>query len=518
MGSPSTSSQSRRWADYTDDEDEEVPRRSYCEVLRRGSPPGCSDVVRAPSPPSAMGGTRSSPSAPRGVVPPAAAAAVGGRWAVDDNARRMESLITAPAQAPVPGARPAAQGARPWTSARGCKRPRNQSAMLPAWTVRSGIPSNLAGACFNCTRTCHTSAECTFETVCLRCGEEGHHARACPQNRQAGGDRRGGPGAGLGFPTQQRPGPRGQGRAEASAHGAVPPVADLHVEAEPATPVPEAVHDRYQIHAHQRLGLGAPQVQRPEPPPPPPHAGARAPVHQHLGELGRDQPPPPPVLEEVGSSSRQAARGRPMDVDSSRRGRELVRSPSAGRGGSPSRPSHSRGEPHRQLAGARSERTDPPRVQKVNSVFVPRSAEVDATEAALRYAVVGFVSGTQAYIPLSEAGAALVEKVPRAEDNFTIHRSWPGDFMFVCGSRRVCDEVLAADAAQGHDFSIRFTPWNRQLQAMHCRMRYRSHFELKGVPAHAWSRSTAMAVLCSDAWVECLGAASPIARTLEGFR
>ncbi|KAM0867954.1 hypothetical protein ACQ4PT_041655 [Festuca glaucescens] len=256
MGSPSASSQSRRWADYTDDEDEEVSRRSYCEVLRSGTPPGPGGFgeVWAPSPPSMTSGARSPPAAPRGVDALAAAAAVGGRWAVDDSTRRLASLVMAPAQAPAPVARAPASGAGPWMSARGHKRSRNQPATLPAWTVRSGIPTNLAGACFNCTRTCHISAECTYETVCFRCGEEGHHARECPQNRRAGGDRRGGRGAGPVMPAHQRLGPRGQERAD----GAVLPAGEPHVEAGPSTPTPAPAPDRYRIPAHQRIGLGAP--------------------------------------------------------------------------------------------------------------------------------------------------------------------------------------------------------------------------------------------------------------------
>ncbi|KAM0829984.1 hypothetical protein ACQ4PT_066522 [Festuca glaucescens] len=146
------------------------------------------------------------------------------------------------------------------------------------------------------------------------------------------------------------------------------------------------------------------------------------------------------------------------------------------------------------------------------------TAEVDVAEDALRYALVAFVAGSRAYVTLSEARAALVARVPRAEDNITVHRSRPGDFLFVCSSRRVRDEVLAADAAHGRDFSLRFTPWNRQLQAMHSRLRYRAHFELTGVPAHAWNRTTATAVLSSDAWVECLGAATANREDLGRFQ
>ncbi|KAK1650230.1 hypothetical protein QYE76_068035 [Lolium multiflorum] len=184
MSSPSSSS--RCWADYTDDEEDEVPRRSYCEVLRSGSPPvelssgaATSSVARK--------GVASPVVAPGGVDPATAVAPAGRPWAVDEGVRRLASLAVLPARrSPPPAARPS--GARAWEG-RGHKRPRGH-ATLPAWIVRSGIPSNLAGACFNCTRTCHISAECTYETVCLRCGDEGHHARKCPQNRRVGGDRR----------------------------------------------------------------------------------------------------------------------------------------------------------------------------------------------------------------------------------------------------------------------------------------------------------------------------------------
>ncbi|KAM0831984.1 hypothetical protein ACQ4PT_065189 [Festuca glaucescens] len=463
MGSPSTSSQSRRWADYTDDEEEEVSRRSYCEVLRSGTPPVGSGAGQTLSPLSATSGARSPPLAPRGVDPPVATAAVGGRWAVDDNTRRLASLVVPPTQAPAPVARASPSGAGPWTSACGRKRSRNQPATLPVWTVRSGIPTNLAGACFNCTRTCHISVECTYETVCLRCGEEGHHARECPQNRRVGGDRRGGREAGPAVPAHQRLGPRGQERVADAVRGAVLPAGEPRVEASSSTPAPAPAQDRYRIPAHQRLGLGAPQTQRPERSPPPPPVDTRIPAHQCLGERGREQPPSPAVQEAVGSSSRQVTRGRPADAGRSGRGDRPACSPTAGRNISPARSSRPVAELRHGRASSRSGRERSPHRPAVESVFIPRSAEIDMAEAALRYAVVAFVSGKRAYIPLSEAGATLAARVPRAEDNFTVHRAWPADFLFVCSSRGVRDEVMAADTAQGRDFSLSFTPWNRQL-------------------------------------------------------
>jgi hypothetical protein len=64
---------------------------------------------------------------------------------------------------------------------------------------------------------------------------------------------------------------------------------------------------------------------------------------------------------------------------------------------------------------------------------------------------------------LAEASAAITEKVLRAADNFTVHRHWLSDFLVVCSSRQVRDEVVAAGVVDGRDFALRFSPWCRQL-------------------------------------------------------
>ncbi|KAK1653777.1 hypothetical protein QYE76_071582 [Lolium multiflorum] len=295
MASPSSSS--RRWADYTDDEEDEAPRRTYCEVLRSGSPSSTSGSrATSSSPPLAPSGVGSPKDlAPSGVVSSRAPAAAARPWAVDDGVRRLASLVVHGRQSPPRGAGAAPPGARPWTAARGRKRPRGQHATLPAWSIRAGLPSNLAGACFNCTRTCHISAECTYETVCLRCGEEGHHARACPQGRRMAADRRGDQGRAVapgGPAVQQRSGARvdledrgGQGRGSAAAVDLTqgPARASVEDRGKGVASDPDAgepLRERYKIPARQRLGLGAPS-------PPVDVDAQRIPVHMRLGEHGR---------------------------------------------------------------------------------------------------------------------------------------------------------------------------------------------------------------------------------------
>ncbi|KAM0926107.1 hypothetical protein ACQ4PT_003923 [Festuca glaucescens] len=410
MGSPSTSSQSRRWADYTDDEDEVSPR-SYCEVLRSGTPPtgSCSRAA----PPPARGGARSPSPAPCGVVPPVAAAPR--PWAVDDNMRRLASLVVQPPGDPTPAARAPAPGAAPWTDVRGRKRTRNQQATLPAWTIRSGLPTNLAGACFNCTRTCHISAECTYET-----------------NRRAGGDRRGGRGQGpaapTGLPAHQRLGPRKLEPAAVAARTQAPPASrELRVEGgagnAPKLPM-EPVRARYRIPAHQRLGLETSPPRRARAPSPPPVESVGSSIHAHQRLGGRDLPAPhplqevapPPAREAAGLSSRPPARDRSVGAGPRGRGAAVGERTVGGAGSADRYPRSA--EDIRICGGrlgSRPRQEGLARGAVVNKVFVPRSDEINAAEAALRYALVAFVSGKRAYVTLSEASAALTARVPRAE-------------------------------------------------------------------------------------------------------
>uniref|UniRef100_A0ACD5XL44 Uncharacterized protein n=1 Tax=Avena sativa TaxID=4498 RepID=A0ACD5XL44_AVESA len=154
----------------------------------------------------------------------------------------------------------------------------------------------------------------------------------------------------------------------------------------------------------------------------------------------------------------------------------------------------------------------------METVILPRSAEIVAAEGALRWALVAFVSGQRSSVSLIEAGAAVMAQVPRAEDNLTVHRSWPADFLLVCSSRRVRDDIMAAGVIDGRGFSLRFSPWNRQLQAVRRSLRYRAHLELTGIPAHAWNRTTAVALLGSAVWIERLGAATASREDLGHFQ
>ncbi|KAM0874404.1 hypothetical protein ACQ4PT_037453 [Festuca glaucescens] len=150
--------------------------------------------------------------------------------------------------------------------------------------------------------------------------------------------------------------------------------------------------------------------------------------------------------------------------------------------------------------------------------IIYRTREVDEAERALKWGLVAFVSGTRRAVSCSAASAAVLERFPALDGHFSVHRFWPADLLFVFDSRATRNTLLAADPFDGRDFSLRFSVWNRQLQATRRTMRYRVHLEVVGVPTVAWNLATARMILGSSAWVERLGTETASREDMGSFR
>jgi hypothetical protein len=279
---PSASSSSRRWADYSDDEDDDLSPRSYCEVLRSGTPPSPPPaVVPSPSPvaspsssPVARGGARpwsaalSLLAAGAGVAAQVGVVVGAAPSRVDSPSGGVDAPVVSEAEIP-------AGGARPWIHVGGRKRSRGRQEELPAMLIRDDLPPDLAGVCFNCLLPAdHISRNCTKETACLRCRKSGHHARDCPQGRAP---------AGGGQPRRQR--------RDAGLLGAAPTdAAQLQREPRGASSS-GAARGRRELPVSVNVAV-EPVRGRPAPAPAPLRGG----VHARLGPLG-GQSPPSPVVE-----------------------------------------------------------------------------------------------------------------------------------------------------------------------------------------------------------------------------
>ncbi|KAM0889821.1 hypothetical protein ACQ4PT_027451 [Festuca glaucescens] len=385
---------SRRWSDMVEEEEEELAssesssRRSYSDVVRDGSPsPPCE-----PSP-----------------VDPRCGGSVNQR---PQPVRQLASVVRRPESL-----RGMASGSRFGRGDRRGPQPKCQRfrGPLPSLAVPEGVPSGLAGLCFNCAEPGHVVGMCTGKRRCLLCKSEFHVARHCTA-----------PVAGavaLGAPP---PPPR--------SDAAPPPQLVNHAPAAPAPRPPpppaqppagpsqdlaaaRAPTGPYRIPALQRLGLG--------------EEAAAAADRQGAGW--------PSVKERLGGRETRTvpeARGRDVVAPAAetpfergpRREREI-------RDASPRRQvdvdagvsSYDR-LLRREQALRDAELSSADRAAEVEAArpvvercIIYRTEEVEAAERALRWGLVASVSGTRRTVSCSAASAAVLERFPELQGHFSVH-------------------------------------------------------------------------------------------------
>jgi hypothetical protein len=132
--------------------------------------------------------------------------------------------------------------------------------------------------------------------------------------------------------------------------------------------------------------------------------------------------------------------------------------------------------------------------------------------------LVAYVLGTQHSVSAESASAAVLARFPELEGHFTVHRFWPAEFLFVFDSRARKDTMAGASPMDGRSFVLRFSPWNRQLQATQRTFRYHAHMEVVGIPPIAWNLDTVHSLLGPPAWVKRLGVETATRSDLGHFK
>ncbi|KAM0900768.1 hypothetical protein ACQ4PT_020419 [Festuca glaucescens] len=342
--------------------------------------------------------------------------------------------------------KPAGAASGPGWRAPGHQKKRRRHDPLPLFTVPPGVPADLAELCFNCAEPGHVAANCTGKNKCLRCKGPDHVTRQCtapPAPKEPPP------------PVQLRGGPRvesASAREQLGGREAAPPSAAR------VTPAHE--------HLGARGGLQRQEQQEAACHPQQAMAPAAQQGHGHL-----------PVRE------RLDFRNQGVDVPSS----------DGRRGGTRVVPEEAR------VAGFQAA------CPAAERCIIYRSPGVERAEQALRWSLVAYVSGTRRQMGCGAVAEAIVQRFPSLAGHLSAHRFWPAELLVVFDSQAHRDEVYDAVPLDASEFSLRFSPWNRQLQATRRVFRYRVHLEVVGVPATAWNMDTAKTILGSSSWVERLG-------------
>lgn len=118
-----------------------------------------------------------------------------------------------------------------------------------------------------------------------------------------------------------------------------------------------------------------------------------------------------------------------------------------------------------------------------------------------------------------EAAAAVLRATFNVDENaFSIRRFSPGDFLVLCATPALKQQMVDAAWADGALFSLLLKPWNRQLQATSRRAPFRLELELGGIPGQAWDRRAADTLFAASGWVESVHPSTISRSDMSSFR
>lgn len=136
--------------------------------------------------------------------------------------------------------------------------------------------------------------------------------------------------------------------------------------------------------------------------------------------------------------------------------------------------------------------------------FIPRTAEMEAEETRLRWALTAQVENAPAIITIEDVKAAVCEILGLQEQDFSVRAFAPENFMLRFTSQVARDHALAAGRVPVGTTLLVFRQWTRLAGATPNTMFYKLAIEIDGIRTHAWSLSSANQLLSSSCWIEKL--------------
>ena len=134
-------------------------------------------------------------------------------------------------------------------------------------------------------------------------------------------------------------------------------------------------------------------------------------------------------------------------------------------------------------------------LEPANCVFVESGDDFRELEEELLRAVLVSIGGPRPAVDLASAADAIVEELMLAPGDISIRAYYLEDFLVLCKDMATRNKLVDGGRASTAQFSLVLRPWMRQAQATGISMPFLVPLALKGVPANAWTRRTAEAVL-----------------------
>jgi hypothetical protein len=109
--------------------------------------------------------------------------------------------------------------------------------------------------------------------------------------------------------------------------------------------------------------------------------------------------------------------------------------------------------------------------------------------------VTALVVGTRQSFALSSVRRFIQDNYGVTEDDFSIHRFHPEDFLLIFREAAFLEHVLQAPPLPVPDMVLHFRRWRRVSAVDAESMQFRVLVELRDIPSHAWSADTVQMIL-----------------------
>jgi hypothetical protein len=360
--------------------------------------------------------------------------------------------------------------------------------------ARRGTSVNLRGRCFNCFSPNHLVASCRCPPRCFRCFKLGHQASRCPAI-QAG-------------PLQLKTPGRLRNRLEFDRSYPVGKRSVWHRLEEPGK----------RLSVFKRLSsqkVSPPQCR----------AGSAAPPKKKKSVWVRISPAPQTSDQKTDQPSPMLNNCAPaVDQRSFRNKRKRRRSKSkkgkgpaeaAGSGVCSDSPPSS---PEAHFSQTRMEfhTASPPTVEA--SRVLTFTDEMAREEINLRKALFVTIAGTRPVVQGSEVLDEVARSFGVCIDNMSIQHFSPEDFLLFLPDEDTASRIFNGDRLfTGPRFCLMFKRWSRFSHASMSRMSHLVDVQIRGIPEHAWSCSTAEAVLNDSCHIVEIHSDTLMKKSLSSF-
>jgi hypothetical protein len=146
------------------------------------------------------------------------------------------------------------------------------------------------------------------------------------------------------------------------------------------------------------------------------------------------------------------------------------------------------------------------------------STELAREEAALRKALLVAVTGTRPEVPAVDIIEEIAQSFNVNRANMSIHRTLPEDFLVFFPDEDTVSRVLnGGKIFRGPQFDLVFKRWTRCANASTASLPVLLDVEIRGIPAHAWSRATAEQLLRDSCIIDELHLATVLKSDFSSF-